>query len=65
MRNTSIGSTPIRGFLAAATLLFTLQAGTASAQDIRVLLLRSPDARAVPPDAWRTFRQAVADAARA
>lgn len=44
-------------------LLLALQASTACGEDIRVLLIRSPDAKAVPPDAWRTFRQAIRDAA--
>ena len=48
---------------AAVALLLALEAGPAFGQDVRVLLIRSPDARAVPPDAWRTFRQAVASAA--
>ena len=54
--------TAVRGSLL-GTLLLPLPVGTASAQDIRVLLLRSPDARAAPPDAWQTFRQAIRDAA--
>ena len=28
-----------------------------------MFLIRSPDAKAVPPDAWQTFRQAIVEAA--
>jgi len=50
--------TSILAFLLAATLPF-LRVGNASAQDIRVFLIRSPDVKAIPPDAWQTFRQAI------
>jgi hypothetical protein len=50
------------GILLAVTLP-VLQVGSASAQDIRVFLIRSPDVKAIPPDAWQTFHRAIREAA--
>jgi hypothetical protein len=49
--------------MAVACTLVMLAAEAATGQESRVLLIRPLNAMAVPPDALRTFQQAVLDAA--